>query len=424
MPRKTEVRWRNGTASQWTTANPILALGEAGYEKDTGKIKVGDGATVWASLPYRFDVAGSAPLASPTFTGTPAAPTAAPGTDTTQLATTAFVKAANDAQTVIATQISDSTSVGRSVLTAASQAAARSAIGVGAGTGDLVAANNLSDIASAATARTNLGLGNVPNVNSQDAANLTSGTIAADRMPAHTGDVTSPAGAVALTIANGAVTYAKMQDISATARVLGRKTAGAGDVEEMTLSETLDLIGSAAHGDILYRGASAWQRLAAGVSGYFLRTLGAGVNPEWAASTNKLVELLNTTLGAPAAQVEQTWTAGAYSKIIVIMSDCTASANSTILVTLRHSGGAILTHTIDTDGSGGLISSALPVTYEGEFIIGLTSATKYHASRSMATQVSSAGSASNATAPDRIRVARSTGNLGTGTKVQILGVPA
>jgi hypothetical protein len=35
-----------------------------------------------------------APLASPTFTGTPAAPTAAPGTNTTQVASTAFVTAA------------------------------------------------------------------------------------------------------------------------------------------------------------------------------------------------------------------------------------------------------------------------------------------------------------------------------------------
>lgn len=35
-----------------------------------------------------------APVASPTFTGTPAAPTAAPGTSTTQLASTAFVAAA------------------------------------------------------------------------------------------------------------------------------------------------------------------------------------------------------------------------------------------------------------------------------------------------------------------------------------------
>lgn len=38
-----------------------------------------------------------APLASPTFTGTPTAPTATAGTNTTQVATTAFVKAACDA---------------------------------------------------------------------------------------------------------------------------------------------------------------------------------------------------------------------------------------------------------------------------------------------------------------------------------------
>jgi hypothetical protein len=39
------------------------------------------------------DVSGAAPLASPTLTGVPAAPTATPGTNTTQLATTAFVVA-------------------------------------------------------------------------------------------------------------------------------------------------------------------------------------------------------------------------------------------------------------------------------------------------------------------------------------------
>jgi hypothetical protein len=43
------------------------------------------------------EINGLAPLASPTFTGTPAAPTASPGTNTTQLATTAFVQAARTA---------------------------------------------------------------------------------------------------------------------------------------------------------------------------------------------------------------------------------------------------------------------------------------------------------------------------------------
>jgi len=50
---------------------------------------------------------------------------------------------------------------------------------------------------------------------------------------AFTGDVTKTAGGTALTIANDAVTYAKMQNVSTTDRLLGRSTAGAGDVEEI-----------------------------------------------------------------------------------------------------------------------------------------------------------------------------------------------
>ena len=72
-------------------------------------------------------------------------------------------------------------------------------------------------------------------------------------------------------------------NLSATSRVLGRRTAGA--VEECTLSQVLDFIGSAAQGDIFYRGASDWARLAAGTSGQFLQTQGAGANPAWATAS-------------------------------------------------------------------------------------------------------------------------------------------
>lgn len=47
----------------------------------------------------------AAPLNSPALTGTPTTPTAAPGTNTTQIASTAFVKAANDA--LLATILGD-----------------------------------------------------------------------------------------------------------------------------------------------------------------------------------------------------------------------------------------------------------------------------------------------------------------------------
>lgn len=46
------IRLRRGTAAAWTSANPILDLGEPGVETDTLKWKVGDGVTHWASLSY------------------------------------------------------------------------------------------------------------------------------------------------------------------------------------------------------------------------------------------------------------------------------------------------------------------------------------------------------------------------------------
>lgn len=47
------------------------------------------------------------------------------------------------------------------------------------------------------------------------------------------GDITVSASGATWTIDNDVVTYAKMQDVSATDKLLGRSTAGAGDVEEI-----------------------------------------------------------------------------------------------------------------------------------------------------------------------------------------------
>lgn len=195
----TRMQQRRGTAATWTSANPILGVGEIGYETDTNKFKIGDGSNRWVNLNYFVDansildgapgmlntlnelaealgddpaffttvatnlsnheadatnvhgiantadlvtLAGTqtltnktitspsglvkadvglgnvdntsdankpvstatqtaldlkAPLASPALTGTPVAPTAALGTNTTQIATTAFVDAAIEA---------------------------------------------------------------------------------------------------------------------------------------------------------------------------------------------------------------------------------------------------------------------------------------------------------------------------------------
>jgi len=46
------IQLRRDTAANWTSASPVLAVGELGIETDTLKIKVGNGATAWASLGY------------------------------------------------------------------------------------------------------------------------------------------------------------------------------------------------------------------------------------------------------------------------------------------------------------------------------------------------------------------------------------
>ncbi len=62
----------------------------------TGTVAIANGGTGATVAATALSNLGGAPLASPTFTGVPAAPTASAGTNTTQIATTAFVQAAVD----------------------------------------------------------------------------------------------------------------------------------------------------------------------------------------------------------------------------------------------------------------------------------------------------------------------------------------
>jgi hypothetical protein len=69
--------------------------------------------------------------------------------------------------------------------------------------------------------------------------------------------------------------------LSTTSRIVGRKAAGAGAAEECTLSEVLDFVGSAAWGDILYRGTSGWSRLGHGEAGQVLKSGGHDADLAW-----------------------------------------------------------------------------------------------------------------------------------------------
>lgn len=164
------------------------------------------------------------------------------------------------------------------------------------------------------------------------------------------GDVTVSGSGATWTIDAGAVTYAKMQDVSDTSRILGRKTAAAGDVEECTLSEILDFIGSAAQGDILYRGAAGWARLAAGTSGHFLQTQGAGANPQWAAgsggaSTTQTGEQIAGFIASPS------------NKDYKIVVKAAHGGTITETTTISASGTCTATFKINTTALGGTANS-------------------------------------------------------------------
>jgi hypothetical protein len=110
----------------------------------------------------------------------------------------------------------------------------------GTNTGDQT---NITGNAATVTTNANLtgdvtSVGNATTLAAGSAGVLNSGTLPAARLPALTGDVTTTVGTVATTIADDAVTYAKLQNVSGPDLVLGRVTTGAGNVEEISTTGT------------------------------------------------------------------------------------------------------------------------------------------------------------------------------------------
>lgn len=204
----TSVQYWRGDKTWQTLDKSAVGLGNVNNTSDANK-------PVSTAQQAALDL--KAPLASPPLTGTPTSPTASLGTNTTQIATTAFVQglvaqattglldlkgdidcSANpnypaaskgDAYVVsVAGKIGGasglSVDVGDTIIAKVDNAGGTQA-SVGSSwwsqehnlAGALLSANNLSDLASASSARTNLGLGSIATQNA-NAVTITGGSVA------------------------------------------------------------------------------------------------------------------------------------------------------------------------------------------------------------------------------------------------------
>lgn len=176
------LKLRRDTAANWASVNPTLASGQPGYDTTNRILKVGDGATAWASLGGLAVSVTDGDKGDITVSGSGATWTI-------------------DNGVVSLSKLADM---------ATASLFYRKTAGSGA-----------PEVQTLATLKADLGL---------------TGTNSGDQTITLTGDVTgSGTGSFAATIASGAVSLAKMADM-ATSSLIYRKTAGTGAPEVQTLA--------------------------------------------------------------------------------------------------------------------------------------------------------------------------------------------
>jgi hypothetical protein len=116
------------------------------------------------------------------------------------------------------------------------------------------------------------------------------GTLAAARFGVLTGDVTSAGGTYATTIANDAVTFAKMQNIAQN-RIIGRVSAGTGDPEELTGTQVTGLL------DVFTASTKGLVPASGGETQKFLRADGTWANPTAGIDIKDDGSFITTALG-------------------------------------------------------------------------------------------------------------------------------
>lgn len=135
-------------------------------------------------------------------------------------------------------------------------------------------------------------------------------------------------------------------------RIVGRKTGGG--VDDLTISEILDFIGSAAQGDLLYRGASAWARLSKGSANQKLFTNASANAPEWGTG----IKVVCSTRSAQAAGGDVSYSGFGFKPSLLIAMAASAGSYGawSIGASDGTDDGCILKQTASMTGSVELVN--------------------------------------------------------------------